>query len=155
MSNKKCWPCLSFWAIRFQKKPIRQSCLSFVSCQTKRAVMPLFWSKLFPKSRVMPLFQHNTLAIYATMTLFPRMPLFRHQRVLTKTTLRINGEMFWYNNFGPIIWVCGELFYGIWGRFYSGPPLLTTDYCSSSFSCFWWPVWSLALITFVSFDNFS
>ena len=43
--------------------------------------MTLFWSKLFYKC-VMTLFGHNTQPKCATITLFPHMPFFRHQRVL-------------------------------------------------------------------------
>ena len=58
------------------------SLLSFGSCQTKTAVMTLFWSKLFYKCTVMTLFRHNIQPKCATITLFPHMPFFRHQRVL-------------------------------------------------------------------------
>ena len=57
------------------------SLLSFGLCQTKTAVMTLFWSKILYKCAVMTLFRHNTQPKCATITLFPHMPLFRHQRV--------------------------------------------------------------------------
>ena len=43
--------------------------------------MTLFWSKLFYKCTVMTFFRHNTQSKCATITLFPHMPLFQHQRV--------------------------------------------------------------------------
>ena len=43
--------------------------------------MTFFWSKMFYKCTVMTLFRHNTQPKCATITLFPHMPLFRHQRV--------------------------------------------------------------------------
>ena len=58
------------------------SWVSFRSCQTKTAVMTLFWSKLFYKGTVMTLFRHNSQPKCATITFFLHMPLFRHQRAL-------------------------------------------------------------------------
>ena len=43
--------------------------------------MTLFWSKIFYKCAVMTLFRRNTQPKCVTITLFPHMPFFRHQRV--------------------------------------------------------------------------
>ena len=43
--------------------------------------MTLFWSKLFCKRIFMTLCTHNTQPKCGTITLFPHMPLFQHQRV--------------------------------------------------------------------------
>ena len=52
--------------------------------------MTLFWSELFYKYTVMTLFRHNTQPKCATITLFPHIPFFRHQRVRnTLTVLRL------------------------------------------------------------------
>ena len=45
-------------------------------------------------STVMTLFRHNTQPKFATITLFPHMPLFRHQRVHAGKILRFFSQMF-------------------------------------------------------------
>ena len=54
--------------------------------------MTLFWSKLFYKCTVMTLVRHNTQPKCATITLFPHMPLFQHQRVNKKVIVAITDS---------------------------------------------------------------